>query len=152
MTKNQIIEKTVKDICEHRGVAKLDLELEEYISATVGVCLPDGDIRTCADFKHLGVECCDTCHGFMPETEMYLIDLLEGDKAWICCAVRSELFPEKKVDESDPRLNLFYWTLSGQDVKDYCGYVPPELVEEMINAGLFGEGNGDAEPGDRGEQ
>jgi hypothetical protein len=36
--------------------------------------LPEGvEIKTCEDFKHLNVECCDTCHNFYPHYEMKVI-------------------------------------------------------------------------------
>jgi hypothetical protein len=59
--------------------------------------LPDGvDIKTCEDFKHFNVECCDTCHNFLPESEMYLIDLPDGGgKAWVCDQVRWAIYPEE---------------------------------------------------------
>jgi hypothetical protein len=139
MTKNEIIEKTLKAVREHQGVEKLDLEYTEYIVTTFDERLPDGDIKTCEDFKHLRVECCETCHTFLPETEMYAEDLPEGGKAWICCAVRSELFPETKVDKSNPEQKLLEWVLAGNKLGDYCGYVPPELSAKIFDSGLLDE-------------
>jgi len=46
------------------------------------------DIRTCEDFRHLNVECCETCHNFYPHYEMSLVDLPDGAKAWVCDTVK----------------------------------------------------------------
>jgi hypothetical protein len=148
MTKNEIIEKTLMAVREHQGVDRLDPKYEEDIATTFKERLPDGDVKTCEDFKHLRVECCETCHTFLPETEMYLVELPEGGKAWICCAVRSELFPETKVDESNPEQKLLDWVLAGNKLGDYCGFVPPELSAKIFDSGLLDEGYSDAEPED----
>jgi hypothetical protein len=40
-------------------------DYEQIVVAELERRLPDGvDIRTCADFGHLNVECCDSCHNF----------------------------------------------------------------------------------------
>jgi hypothetical protein len=137
MTKNEIIEKTLKAVREHQGVDRLDLEHEAYFVTTLKERLPDGDIKTCEDFKHLTVECCETCHTFLPETEMYLVELPEGGKAWICCPVHSALFPKPKVDESNPEQKLLEWVLAGNKLGDYTGFVPSELLEKIMDAGLL---------------
>ena len=55
----------------------------------------DVDIRTCEDFGHLHVECCDACHRSYPHYEMALISLEGGGNAWICCAMDTVLNPGK---------------------------------------------------------
>jgi hypothetical protein len=45
--------------------------------------LPDGDIKTCEDFRRLDVVYCETCHHFYPHYEMSVIDLPLGGKAWV---------------------------------------------------------------------
>jgi hypothetical protein len=52
------------------------------------------DIPSCADFAHLGVECCPGCHGEYPD-EIELIDIESGKRAWICCALDRALNPLK---------------------------------------------------------
>ena len=146
MTKNEIIEKTLKDVREHQGVDRLNPEYEEDIVTTLNELLPDGDIKTCEDFKHFNVECCGTCHTFLPETEMYRVELPEGGIAWICCPVHLRLFPETKVDESDPEQKLLDWVLAGNKLGDYCGCVPPYLAEKIFDSGLLDEGDGEADP------
>jgi hypothetical protein len=148
LTKQEIIAKTLKDVREHQGIDRLNLEYEEDVITTFNELLPDGDIKTCEDFKHFNVECCDTCHGFLPETEMYLVDLPEGGKAWICCPVHSELFPETKVDKSNPEQKLLEWVRAGNKLGDYCGFVPPELLQKIMDAGLLDVGDSGAEPED----
>lgn len=69
--------------------------------------------------------------------------------AWICCAVRSELFPETKVDESDPEQKLLEWVLAGNTLSDYYGYVPPDLAEKIFDSGLLDESDGEAESEDK---
>lgn len=145
MTKEQIIEKT---LCDMSCAGDCDAQDDELI-AFLRERVPDGDSKTCEDFKHLGVECCDTCHRFVPETDMYSVDLPDGGKAWICCAVRSVLFPEPEEDKSDPEVKLLAWVVAGNKLGDYCGYVPPELLEKIVDAGLLNEGDGDAEPEDK---
>lgn len=57
--------------------------------------LPDGDIKTCGAFRHLNAACCDPCHTSCPQTDMNLIDLPDGSKAWVCCAVEWAIYPER---------------------------------------------------------
>jgi hypothetical protein len=47
------------------------------------------DIPTCDDFRHLNVECCDTCHNFHPHYETKQIDLRSG--GWVCHAESSRI-------------------------------------------------------------
>ena len=57
--------------------------------------LPDTDIKTCEDFRHLNVLCCDTCHNFYPHYEMKLIGLPDGSPAWVCDSVEWAIYPER---------------------------------------------------------
>jgi len=71
-------------------------DYEEHVLETLHEKLPEGvDIKTCDDFKQLGVECCETCHRDYPHYEMSLIDLPDGGKAWVCDHVKWALFPEQ---------------------------------------------------------
>ncbi len=72
--------------------------------------LPETDIKTCQDFQHLGVNCCDTCHTFYPHYEMSVIDLPDGAKAWVCDQVRWAIYPEQYQElqewsQNPPRAN-----------------------------------------------
>lgn len=92
MTRNEIIEKTLKDM--RRG--PLDPEAEAIDKAELQCRLPDTEIKTCEDFKHLNVECCETCHRYYPVYEMKLIDLPDGTKAWVCDPVEWAIYPERR--------------------------------------------------------
>jgi hypothetical protein len=49
----------------------------------------EADIPTCADFTHVGVECC-------PD-ELELIEIESGGRAWICCSIDRALNPSKHM-------------------------------------------------------
>ena len=53
------------------------------------------NIRTCSDFGHLNVQCCETCHSFYPYYEMSLVDVEGGGNAWICCTMDRALNPQR---------------------------------------------------------
>lgn len=99
MTRNEIIAKTLKEIGppleEHEAPYSEEHDWEESIAAELDRRLPDGvDIKTCEDFNHLGVECCESCHGIYAHYEMNLVDLPNGGKAWVCDHVRRAIYPE----------------------------------------------------------
>ncbi len=128
MTKNEIIAKTLRD----SNCTSDDSGVVELLQGR----LPDGvDIKTCEDFKHFNVECCDTCHNFLPESEMYLIDLPDGGKAWVCDQVRGALLPETKLSPDSPQWEMIDWFFSGNKIED----MPPELKKELKDAGLWDE-------------
>jgi hypothetical protein len=91
VTKNDIIEKTLKEISpsieESEELYSVMAELQDR--------LPETDIKTCEDFRHLNVTCCNTCHTFYPHYEMSLIDLPGGAKAWVCDPVKWAIYPEQ---------------------------------------------------------
>jgi hypothetical protein len=117
LKKAAIIAKTLADmkhvsIHEELSLAS-DSEEEEIaiqtLEAKLGEIEPDRDIRTCADFSHLGAECCEICHTFSPHYEMALLDVEGGGKAWICCAMDRALNPQK---HSRLRSSAAYKTLA----------------------------------------
>jgi inorganic pyrophosphatase len=85
--------------------------------------LPEGaEIKTCEDFPHLKVNCCDTCHNFYPHYEMQVIQLPDGSPAWICDTVRWAIYPEeyRKLQEwsrKSPAGNLLR-KIFGEDVDE----------------------------------
>lgn len=89
MTKNEIIEKTLRDI------GPLEPDYTEIVVAELQRRLPDSEIKTCDDFKHLNAACCESCHTFYPHYEMKVIDLPDGAKAWVCDAVEWAIYPER---------------------------------------------------------
>ena len=100
MTKNEIIEKTLRDMKltppKHEIAFSDEQDEEEFIISVLQDSLPaDVDIRTCDDFRHLNVECCETCHNFYPHYEMSLVDLPGGGKAWVCDTVKWAIYPDQ---------------------------------------------------------
>jgi|ERR1700722_11348110 len=99
MTKAEIIAKTLRAMNlnppENEPPFSDEQDEEEFITSVLQDVLPDGDIKTCEDFKHLGVECCETCHGHYAHYEMSVIDLPSGGKAWVCDTVKWAIYPEK---------------------------------------------------------
>jgi hypothetical protein len=99
MDKAGIIEKTLREIGQFAPANEPcgDEQNEEaFIISVLQDSLPDGvDIRTCEDFRHLNIRCCETCHNFYPHYEMSLIDLPYGGKAWVCDAVKQAIYPER---------------------------------------------------------
>lgn len=53
------------------------------------------EIKTCEDFRHLNVECCETCHNFYAHYEMKVIQLPDGSPAWVCDSVEWAIYPER---------------------------------------------------------
>jgi hypothetical protein len=100
MTKAEIISKTLREIRpmppENEPPYSDEPDYEEIVIAGLRGRLPEGvDIKTCEDFKHLGVECCETCHKFYPHYEMKLIELPDGAPAWVCDAVEWAIYPKR---------------------------------------------------------
>jgi hypothetical protein len=57
---------------------------------------PEIDIHTCADFPHLGVECCPVCHDECPD-ELEIMEIESGGRAWLCCSLDRALNPTKHI-------------------------------------------------------
>ena len=100
MNRDQVIAKTLENMGSHEGhpgeeAQQQKLDRDEYDQdVTIPELmnrLPDGEMTTCEELE-FGVECCDGCHSFYPHYDMYTVDLLDGRKAWICCAVRRAFF------------------------------------------------------------
>jgi len=99
VTKNEIIEKTLKDIGprlkQHEAPYSEERDCGEIVIAELQASLPETHIKTCEDFRHLNVTCCDTCHTFYPHYDMSLIDLPDGGRAWVCDPVKWAIYPEQ---------------------------------------------------------
>jgi hypothetical protein len=102
MTKNEIIEKTLKEMgtppLENEPPYSEEREHEEIVLAELQRRLPDAETKTCDDFKHLNTACCETCHTSYPHYDMNLIDLPDGAKAWVCDAVEWAIYPERREE------------------------------------------------------
>jgi hypothetical protein len=70
-------------------------EEAEYILSVLHDKLPEGNIKTCEDFRYLNVECCETCHGQYAHYEMQTIKLPDGSPAWVCGPVKWAIYPEE---------------------------------------------------------
>lgn len=96
MNKAEIISKTLKAMMLVSPVQQSPFSEEQdeeaLIVSILQDVLPNGvDILTCEDFKHLGVQCCDSCHDF-PQYDMSVINLPYGGKAWVCDTVKLALY------------------------------------------------------------
>jgi hypothetical protein len=112
MTKADIIAKTLKEFrCPvDIGVplASVEPDYEEVVIAALNRRLPDTDIKTCEDFRHLNVKCCEMCHECFPQYQMNLLDLPDGAKAWVCdptqWAIYSEQHQERERNAAEGKL------------------------------------------------
>jgi hypothetical protein len=69
--------------------------LTAYIEKKLDSIEPHQDIPTCADFAHLGVECCHICHKDCPQYELAIGEIESGGRAWLCCSLDRALNPRK---------------------------------------------------------
>jgi hypothetical protein len=109
MKKTEIIEATLQGIRGREAALAVGFEditsYERHVAAEIEKRLdtiePDLDIPSCADFSHLGEECCPVCHGDYPD-EMALIEIECGGRAWLCCSLDRALNPSKHaaIEES----------------------------------------------------
>jgi hypothetical protein len=85
MTRNEIIDKTLTEMGplepETEPPISEEPDYEESVIAELLSKLPDADIKTCDDFKHLNVECCDLCHTCYPSTRC----------TWLTCQTEEKL-------------------------------------------------------------
>jgi hypothetical protein len=98
MKKSDIIAKTLADMQREHKLGDEDLQ---GVIATLNERLPEGESRICAEFD-LNVACCEICHIFYAHYEMYAVELPGVGNAWICCAVRSFLFPKTALESWSP--------------------------------------------------
>lgn len=92
MTRSEIIALAVErmgveDNSPHADAADL-MYIEDFVDNVIAALaqqLPDGEIQTCEDFRHLGIACCYASHNsYCPHVDMTLVTLADGSKAWIC--------------------------------------------------------------------
>jgi hypothetical protein len=112
MNRDQIIAKTIVDMCHHENPdedcepgsddAAAAYDRDVFIPEMLKR-LPEGEIITC-DELGLAVKCCDSCHAYYPHYDMYVVELRDGRAAWICCAVRRFLFPETSIPDDSPEV------------------------------------------------
>jgi hypothetical protein len=112
MTKREIIEKTMRQILLMSPQVETPCDDEhDYDESVISTlkeslrgALPETNIKTCDDFADLKVTCCPICHVDYPHFDMCLVDIGDGGQAWICCAMRGALFPERYVQSPEDEL------------------------------------------------
>ena len=108
MTKQEIIALTLQQIEYRQNPPPEEIAdsvvidgYDDIVIAELNEQLPEGEIKTCEDFKHLNVECCEICHRYYPHYDVKLVTLPDGSKAWICCRLRTALCePDSAADQS----------------------------------------------------
>ena len=133
MTKQEIMKLTLQQVSYRRYSTPDGIKAnDDMVIAELNKRLPDGEIKTCEDFKYLNAKCCDTCHTLYPHYEMHLESLPDTSMAWICCSVRRKLL---KLD-SDPEflrelaaLNEFL----GGDLSKLSDHGAPEASSDVPN-------------------
>jgi hypothetical protein len=89
MAKSEIISNRLshemKRVSSEREPTSDERDYERIVIAELRRRLPEGEgIKSCEGFKHLFVQCCDTCHNFYRHDEMSVIDLPDGGKGRVC--------------------------------------------------------------------
>jgi Ni2+-binding GTPase involved in maturation of urease and hydrogenase len=106
MNKTEIIETTLQAVRGREAEPAVGFDdissYERHIIAELQRSLDpieaDLDIPICANFAHLGVECCSACHNEYPEYELALVEIESGGKAWLCCSLDRALNPSKHAE------------------------------------------------------
>ena len=129
MTREEIIEKTLREMnllsSSEDGSQSSNKagRLSTVIAELQRRLPPATKSRPAAAFKHLNAGCCDPCHTSRPHTDMNLIGLPDGTKAWVCCAVEWAIYPERYVELMErsrncPEGKLFIEMFGGDDRKE----------------------------------
>jgi hypothetical protein len=107
MKKNEIIKKTMSDSrlfqTEYEPPFSDDPDFEEIVIGVLEASLQrvgsNQEIKTREDFKHLNVDCCDTCHTFYAHYEMAPFDLADGGTAWLCARWREPSSDKRRISQ-----------------------------------------------------
>jgi hypothetical protein len=96
MNKVEIISKTLKEMGFSTPATQSPFSEEQdeeaFVISVLRDALPEGvEIRTCEDFRHLNVECCESCHEHDAHYQMKVIQLPDGSPAWVCDSVKSAI-------------------------------------------------------------
>jgi hypothetical protein len=126
MTRDQIIEKTLREnhtlpLSEQDPGDAVTAEYIRVMTEQIQRRLPEGKFKTCGTFTDLNVACCGTCHVSYPDYDMELIELPEGGKAWVCCAIGRAIYPERHKQE----MEHFRMTM-GEQWEELCGDGPED--------------------------
>ncbi len=111
LKKSEVIEETLgamrQEACQDEGGTALEEYLSSIVIPALMQLLPDGiDIKTCRDVRVFQIACCKTCHTLYPHYEMYLVELPEDGKGWVCCAFRSALIGTESSAEQREAVTL----------------------------------------------
>jgi hypothetical protein len=103
MTREEIIGKTLREMSlfsssEQGSQSSYNAGHLSTVIAELRRRLPDGNIKTCGAFRHLDAGCCGSCHTSRPHYSMNLIELPDGSKAWVCCAMIRAIYPERYAE------------------------------------------------------
>ena len=103
MTRGEIIDKTLREMGLPLPSGEYAQSRDEVGKVSTVITdlrrrLPGGKIKTCGAFKHLKAGCCAPCHTSHPHTSMNLIDLPDGTKGWVCCAVEWAIYPKRYAE------------------------------------------------------
>ena len=125
MTKAEIILRSLDEM----GVLSLSAQDPEFaekirriklVVAGLQNRLPDGEITTCGAFRDLNVGSCDVCHTD-PMHGMKLVELPDGSKAWLCCAVEAAsspvpypIFHEREQDSPEGKMRTCKYRNGGR--------------------------------------
>ena len=94
--RGQHAEHEMKRVSSEREPTSDERDYERIVVAELRRRLPEGEgIKSCEGFKHLGVQCRDTCHNFYRHDEMSVIDLPDGGKGRVCDPVKWAIYPEE---------------------------------------------------------
>ena len=128
MTRDEIIDKTLREMGMTLPLGESALSSNEatqlsIIIAALRLKLPGGNIKTCGAFKHLNAGCCAPCHTSRPHIDMNLIELPDGTKAWVCCAVEWAIYPKRYAELMErsrncPEGKLLRGLFGGDDRKE----------------------------------
>ena len=107
MIRSKIIELAVERMGIEENCSDADaadsMYVEDFVDnviAALAQLLPDGELKTCEDFKDLGVACCDASHhSYCPHVDMKLVTLQDGSKAWLCCNLRTALLGPSGIEQ-----------------------------------------------------
>jgi hypothetical protein len=78
----------------HQPPISVEADEEDFVISVLHDLLPRGNIKTCEDFHHLNVDCCQICHE-NAAYEMSVVTLPDGCPAWLCDGVKPAIFTEQ---------------------------------------------------------
>ena len=103
MTKAEILSKMLSDMAgvpfQTQPSFRHEPDEEDFFIPVLRDVLPEVDISTCEDFRHLKVECRRTGHDYQ-HYESSILDLPNGANAWVFETVKSRSIPRNILNSS----------------------------------------------------